>query len=196
MTMDLGRIARLIGAVAVVGSMTLAGDLLGRASIASGHSGFGWNGQSVAGGVRPSDNIHTGCWQAGSASPPLSLLTAWSYWETNATTYSFIWGGNCTGNANDMRFDNNTCNSQWNGLYTCKTYDGSGQCRDATVSLSFCPQNASAPAVWCHEMGHSLGLQHRASSSSSCMNVVTTTTPVSVTGHELDHVAQEKDNPS
>jgi hypothetical protein len=146
---------------------------------------FGWNDGNS--GAAPSDLVHSSCWNEASEDYGQPMVDAWDWYDGASTNVDMTWSGtNCSGNVN-VKMDNNlTGGGATIGLAWCSRYNGGGLCIDGAVTVVSSATNMRA--LWCHEVGHTLGLGH-VTNNSSCMNAgVGSTTPATLSAAQTTQV--------
>ena len=120
---------------------------------------------------RPDNLTSAGCWVAGGNSIPQSLLDTWWVNIDSFTNVATVWQNPCD-STTDARFQIQQHPLAPNALGTteCANFHSSGDCNTYDVRMDpdrevqgYCNQYNT----WCHEVGHSLGLNDN--SGSTCM---------------------------
>jgi hypothetical protein len=128
------------------------------------------------------DKSHSACWVPNPSAPTIPYAL-WQYLygylndEINvAAGVTVPWDWTCAAGT-DMFLDNRLANPSFYGLQFCKNYDAfANVCLESSVSINdglivtdATNNGLSVEAVreynWCHEGGHSLGLNHTTTSS-------------------------------
>jgi len=130
-------------------------------------------------GSKADDKVHIGCWvpnpRIGSISPGLSA--AFQY-INKFTPVSVRWNSSCA-RGTDMHLDDRLSNRNLFGVRSCKSGVVNGVCDESRVKINRnkinsavarSRQSQAQAVVWCHEIGHSLGLPH-SSRGGTCMRI-------------------------
>jgi hypothetical protein len=145
---------------------------------------------------------HFACW----VPDPGASTIPWAIWQylfgyMNEEAYEasdvFVWWDSTCAAGTDMFLDNRLANDSFLGLEFCRVSVVNGICTEAAVQINDdeIVEQAAAFSLWvedvrqhnwCHEGGHSLGLNHVSDSSSCLQTGVQTITPYSA--HHLDHM--------
>jgi hypothetical protein len=147
------------------------------------------------GGYEPDNKTHTYCFNNGySMSTPLQW--AIDYMDNN-TTVTPSFDSSCD-SATDM-WINDDAPSGW-GLYTCQAWNAQGECGRALVQINgwglINESQGTVHKVWCHEIGHSLGLTHNDYGGAGerplgedCMDPgISPSTPTTWSSHHRSHI--------
>lgn len=130
---------------------------------------------------------HIGCW-AGSGSTPTALTNQIAVFNALGLRIQMNMAA-CDADV-DMRLDNFATNG--GGFTPCTRFGGDFattgstadvECEQFTVSIDPATTCPSLQAIWCHEMGHSMGLGHQ---GTACMTTFCNTN--TSTTYDADHL--------
>lgn len=134
------------------------------------------------------DKDHSGCWVPNPSLSRFDIFTSRTALHHNLAylqTLNLVvsWPQSCA-SGTDMFLDDRLNDSRYFGIRYCRTSVVAGKCNESSVQINRETINAIAEStgvntlkarqsIWCHEIGHSLGLLDSTSSSSggNCMKL-------------------------
>lgn len=148
------------------------------------------------------DKAHWACWvpDPGTEFIPWALKFYLNFLEgymNNAAGITVPWSSTCAAGT-DMFLDDRLSNSGLYGLRTCRVAIVNNVCGESSVMINDSKIVADATNAglspdavreynWCHEGGHSLGLDH---DTYSCMMTGLNTVDT-YSGHDIDHIDED-----
>lgn len=196
--------------VAALGALSVVISVPGTAS---GTNYTGASGNTNCAGVNEQDNAQMTYYRSSGLTSAMYSAVVWNVnnnvaptdftvtEDTSETTTTDViyYENDYTGTYCGYTWHPNSTGSSLLGIYVCEKLNGSNECDrskvrfDKSWDVLSTTTTTKRRALVCHETGHSFGLKHPTTSSTTCMNDPVPSSTTTYSSHDVGHINANDD---